>query len=90
MLLLYSFFIECCFKGSSMGLKVHTNSKTTPRYLGQFWIFSGSNFDSLVHRCRTLGRTPGSRLQSFSVYVSLQAHATAFEATLIKKNCLLV
>ena len=42
----------CPFKGSSMGLKVHTNSKTTPRcighrgvatarYLGQFWIFSG-------------------------------------------------
>jgi len=25
---------ECCFKGSSMGLKVHTNSKTTPRYFG--------------------------------------------------------
>ena len=27
---------ECCFKGSSMGLKVHTNSKMTrqfPRYL---------------------------------------------------------
>ena len=25
---------KCCFKGSSMGLKVHTNSKTTPRYFG--------------------------------------------------------
>ena len=49
-----NFLNECCFKGSSVGLKVHTNSKTTswclghrwvatPRYLGKFWIFSGSN-----------------------------------------------
>ena len=29
-----SFLNECCFKGSSMGLKIHTNSKTTPRCLG--------------------------------------------------------
>ena len=37
MLLLDSFFNECCFKDCSMGLKVHTNRKrlkTTPRCLG--------------------------------------------------------
>ena len=31
-LILDSFMNECCFKGSSMGLKVHTNSKTTRRF----------------------------------------------------------
>ena len=25
---------DCCFKGSSMGLKVHTNSKMTPWFFG--------------------------------------------------------
>ena len=29
---------ECCFKGSSMGLKVHTNSKTTPRYFRNWGV----------------------------------------------------
>ena len=35
MLILDSFLNACCFKDSSMGLKVHTNSKTTPRCLGR-------------------------------------------------------
>ena len=30
MLLLDSFLNECCFKGSSMVLKVHTNTKMAP------------------------------------------------------------
>ena len=53
---------ECCFKGSSMGLKVHTHSKTTPWYLGKFWIFSGSNFATplcIGHRGVALPRYKG-------------------------------
>ena len=38
---------DCCFKGSSMGLKVHTNSKTTPRcpkYRGVVLLFVWQKF----------------------------------------------
>jgi len=53
MLKLNSFLNECCFKGCNMGLNVKKKKTPrfighrgveTPRYLGLFWIISGSSF----------------------------------------------
>ena len=54
MLLLDSLLSDCCFKGSSMGLKVHRNSTTNTRYLGNQGVFLLSQIYSPV-----LGK-PGS------------------------------
>ena len=40
MLILDSFLNECCFKGSSMDLKVQRNKKKPPRYLGHWGVLT--------------------------------------------------
>ena len=63
MLLFDSFLNEYCFKGSSMGLKVHTNSKNNSQVLRKLrnhdspMLRTPGSWDSMVLRT-ILGRLP--------------------------------
>jgi len=71
--------MSVALKGVAWAWRFTQTVKQLPGTYNNFEFSAGQICDSQVYR------TPGSRFQSFSVCLNLQAHATAFKATFIKK-----